>query len=107
MGEIIAHEQKRLAPGLRMSVCKTVAEVKIGLVTDDLAEAGGGLDRLACEIRRHSGLFSLERFAEPDDRRERSGDILGRDGALSPDAARASPSVDSKIVIGGTANGPP
>ena len=91
MGEVVAHEQKRFAPGLRVSIGETIAEVEIGLMTHDLAVAGGRLHRLACEIWRHRGLFRLERFAELDDRRQSRGDILARDGSLSPDPGSRQP----------------
>ena len=60
-------------------------------MTHDLAEAGGGLHRLACEIWRHRRLFRLERFAELGDRRQSHGDILAREGSLSSDPGSRQP----------------
>ena len=91
MGEVVAHEQKRFASGLRVGIDETIAEVEVGPMTHDLAETGGRLHRLACEIWRHRGLFRLERFAELDDRRQRRRDVLARDGALAPDPGSRQP----------------
>ncbi len=91
MGEVVAYEKKRFALGLSVGVDETIAEVEVGPVTHDLTEAGGRLHRLAREIRRHCGLFGLERFAELDDRRQSRGDVLARDDALASNPGSRQP----------------
>jgi hypothetical protein len=44
VGEVVAHEQRHLVSGFRVSVGEAIAKIYIRPMADDVAEARGGLD---------------------------------------------------------------